>query len=222
MVDWSTIPPDLWFEIAKRLSSYEDFAAVSGVCKSWRMASTRENLKSPPLVPWLMLADRKNSEGKILREFFSISRSQVHKIILPEAEGKWCLTSQGWLMILQRNPLDINLVHPLTCAHISLPSLVSKSYNCRFQIPFPFIQKVVLSANPSRTRDFIALVIPERGHYFAFCKLGDTVWTTINAQFGCDDAIFHKGQVYAVDFRGSILVCDIEGPNPIGTETLSM
>jgi hypothetical protein len=102
MVDWSTIPPDLWFEIAKRLSSYEDFAAVSGVCKSWRMASTRENFKSPSLVPWLTLADHKNSEGKILHEFFSISRSQVHKIILPEAEGKWCLTSQGWLMILQR------------------------------------------------------------------------------------------------------------------------
>ena len=87
MMNWSAISHDLVFEIAKRLSSYEDFVALCGVCKSWRMISTRENLRSPQ-DPWLMLADHKNNVGKILRRFFSLSRSKIHKIILPEAEGK--------------------------------------------------------------------------------------------------------------------------------------
>ncbi|GMY31780.1 putative F-box protein At5g55150 [Fagus crenata] len=130
-MNWSAIPHDLVFEIAKRLSSYEDFVALCGVCKSWRMISTRENLRSPQ-DPWLMLADHKNNVG--------------------------------WL-IMQRNPLDINLADPITR---SCPN-------------------------------FTAI-------------LGDAVWTTINTPFSCRDAIFHKGQLYALYGIGSVLVCDIQGP----------
>lgn len=61
--DWSDLPKDFVGSLVKRPEvSLEDFTALAGVCKSWRLATTK-TCRLTHQVPFLMLPENEDMQG---------------------------------------------------------------------------------------------------------------------------------------------------------------
>ncbi|KAF8369923.1 hypothetical protein HHK36_032042 [Tetracentron sinense] len=215
MVNWSELHEDLLALIAKQLILYEDFVTFGGVCSSWRSVAVKKNFNPSLQIPWLMLAEKKHSHT---RAFFSLSKGMIHERMLPEAHGNRCFSSHGWLITLSVD-LTINLVNPLSRVRIPLPHQLTFKDHYTDYTPVELQQicifKAILSASPSWTSDYTVMVIYGPRVKLAFAKPGDEGWTTIDTwSSSYADIIYYRERFYAVNFKGHIMVCDVEGPNP--------
>lgn len=216
MANWSELLHDLLILISKRITSYEDFIAFGGVCTSWRLAATKPNfISKSPQIPWLMLAE-KETNHKNLREFFIPSKGKIHKVMLPEASKRRCLSSRGWLLTIGENGVDANLMHPFSRVQIQLPSLNTfKDYELYGTYNMHYISKVILSSTPSLKSDFVVMVIWGGAGKLGFLRPGDVAWTALDtwhAQYF--DVTYCEGKFYALDCTGRIVVFDVGGLNP--------
>ncbi|KAL6217462.1 hypothetical protein ACLB2K_010679 [Fragaria x ananassa] len=237
MPDWSKdLPQDLIISIAKlvAVSSFEDFSDFGAVCKSWKSAAdhlkknyltnTTEGLgfftnQAPLLV--LPPTNRWNEDDDGMVKFFSLTKGKTYKHSLPETARKVCCSSLGWLLTLcdekgEKAGLQCHLVHPLNRTNIQLPNLRYPYTN--------FISKFVISSSPSWALDYVVMYATSMN--LQFCRPGLGIdWTKINPsstpqlveRFCISDLLFYKGQFYVVDFKGCVLVCDIQ--NPMQTQT---
>lgn len=190
----------------------------------------------------------KNSVGTS-RGLYSLSSMKTYNIELPEAAGKVILgTSKGWLLTLGRD-LQINLLHPLLRHQISLPpmtmfpSLIKFLCGTKENASERFIQKVVMSSElpkkisdiSSSNRSPVVMVVYHSSDILAFVRLGDKVWTDVKVSadddlidivYGFHDIVYHKGNFYAVDFKGNIYLCcidiDEKRGGPRGTKIASL
>ncbi|KAG8662098.1 hypothetical protein MANES_01G063800v8 [Manihot esculenta] len=206
MSDWSDLPSDLLLQIAQKINSFEDLFAFSLVSRAW-------NERSSNTAPWLILPE-KNGTGSESREFLSLYRGRVYRLLLPEAKGKQCLSSQGWLMIIEFHRV-ISLVHPISHLKISLPQFIR--YPDGEDGKYFYIDKIskfVLSSNPSRTSDFRVMAIYGDDKKLACCRPGDEEWTKIDlGSSPCTDLINYKGQFCVLDEKFRVLAVDFKGPN---------
>uniref|UniRef100_A0A5B7ANM9 KIB1-4 beta-propeller domain-containing protein n=1 Tax=Davidia involucrata TaxID=16924 RepID=A0A5B7ANM9_DAVIN len=237
MANWVELQEDLLVLIATRLTLLEDFVAFGGVCTSWRLAmvTTKKNFSRLPQVPWLMLAeeedDNNNSNSNSnFRDFYSLTKCKIHRVMLPEASGKRCFSSQGWLLTIGKDE-EVNLVHPLSRVQIQLPNLTTVSDLEEMataaigtgEMYLTFIQNVVLSCSPSSDNVVVVMVIHGALSKLAFHKTGDDAWTTVETRMAQYlDLICYEGQFYAVDCRGRVVVCDVNGPCPTIAQIVSM
>lgn len=77
-----------------------------------------------------------------------------------------------------------------------------------------FLKKVVLSSSPLEASGFTALAILSQTGDLAYCRDGDQSWTFIDgARSFSEDVISVNGLFYAVDSKGVVAVCDVEGPS---------
>ncbi|KAF8412280.1 hypothetical protein HHK36_000241 [Tetracentron sinense] len=223
MSNWSELPNDLLGLIAKRVIIYEDFVAFGGVCNSWRSVAVRQNFTPSPQLPWLMLPEQKNSNN---RAFFSLSKGMVHERPLPEARGKRCWGSQGWLVTFS---IDFNIspLNPFTGLQIQLPPhrTFKHHYVTSEEDEFGYtptllqevyIKKAIVSSSPSSSSDYVVMVIHGPNIQLAFARPGDDAWTTIEKTRPGSyfDVIFYKEKFYAVNSLGDVVVYDVQGPNP--------
>ncbi|KAH7833365.1 hypothetical protein Vadar_005553 [Vaccinium darrowii] len=231
MAYWADLVQDLLILIARRVDFVEDFAAFGRVCRSWRLVAVKENFKGSQQIPWLMLAeeeeeeeeegegDDKNNRAVNGRRFVSITEGVViGKLMLPEARGKRCLETRGWLVTISESG-DMNLLHPLTRVQVSLPPITTLKYYYEDEMYNTYIQiqKAVLSSSPSGSSkdDYVLMIIYGGSGFLGFCRCGDKAWTTIETRLGCFmDITYFNGQFYAVNARGMIYVCDVGGRNP--------
>ncbi|KAH7840653.1 hypothetical protein Vadar_019799 [Vaccinium darrowii] len=217
MSNWAELQRDLLIEIAKRVAFLEDFSVFSRVCRSWRLVAVEENFKGSQQIPWLMLAEEDN--GSSSRRLVSATDGNpIGNLLLPEAEGRRCMETLGWLVTASEAG-DINLLDPISRVQIPLPHISTfKHYEDNMPVNFFYIQKAVLSSRPcisSKENNYVLMVTYEGCGFLGFWKSGDKAWTTIETHEGAfHDITYHHGQFYAVNSEGNVFVCDVGGRDP--------
>ncbi|KAF7150374.1 hypothetical protein RHSIM_Rhsim02G0226200 [Rhododendron simsii] len=194
MGNWAELGEDLLGLIVKRVALYEVFLSFHGVCRAWHSVAVDGNFKGYEQIPWLMLSEKDNGNEC---QFVSLRKGSVIRTVnLPEARGKRCLETLGWLVTISEDG-DMNLLHPFSRVQIGLPHITTfKDYeDGRMKNNIIFMQKAVLSSRPEDNADFALMVIYSGNG--AFC-----------------DIIFHKGLFYGVTFGGKVFACDVWGPHP--------
>lgn len=221
--DWSSLHQDVVDSIAKRIVSPADLIAFAAVCKAWRSAAIKEYFTSQSTLksPVLMIQANNKEKGTLTPEFYNSSKSTwskgtFHKLgLLATKKTKQSFySSLGWLVAVSED-LKVDLLHPLSHAQIELPD-INKVRNHHQQqsfsgVPYEFIaSKFVLSSSPSWTCDYIVTVIYRILGGWGFWRPGEEEWTSVGRNIM--DLAYYKGQFYAVDFDGNIMVCEIAEP----------
>ncbi|XP_052520145.1 uncharacterized protein LOC128071305 [Budorcas taxicolor] len=223
MADWAGLQHDLVIEIAERVPSMESYNSLGAVCKSWRDAATKGHLNQKAFEgPWLMHAEKGEEKGSSpeqqqqegMREFSSVSLGgKTRKIFLPEASKKRCLSCRDWLLVVAEDEIQACLLHPLSRVQINLPKLNNlPHYDSMISYNLHFVEKVVLSADPSSTSDFIVIVIWGRRNRLGLCKPGDTSWTAMDEWLDpFFDIVYCNNKLYALDWDSRVVTCDVDG-----------
>ncbi|PIA56756.1 hypothetical protein AQUCO_00700842v1 [Aquilegia coerulea] len=226
--DWSTLPIDLLELIAERLN-VNHVIRLRAVCKSWQKISPSSKLHSTQ-VPWLMLPFKKSIHTR--RRFYSLSDSNhIYSIKLSQYnQNSCCGSSRGWLFEVD-NLMRCSILNPLTRVHIVLPSVWLANSNYLGGSPrthHQIIDKFVLSSSPLTSKyssdndTCLVMIILENRRKLAFCKSVDKTWTIIEENMCTvglyEDVTYFKGQFYAVDDKGRVVVCDLSGPWPVINE----
>ncbi|KAK2639741.1 hypothetical protein Ddye_027536 [Dipteronia dyeriana] len=133
---------------------------------------------------------------------FNIRTHKIHEVPLPEEEkgNIWYSSSGFWWLITigVEPPHEIGLFNPFTRDRITLPR-ASDLLKVREEL------RVITSANPLIDPKFSVLATHSCGFKIAFCRPGDSSWTSIKGFQGiCNDTIFHKGEFFAVNHRGDL------------------
>ncbi|KAF7151204.1 hypothetical protein RHSIM_Rhsim02G0225500 [Rhododendron simsii] len=215
MGKWAELPEDILVLIAKQITLFEDFLFFSGVCRSWRSVAVNDNFKGSEQIPWLMLCDKDKPDE---HQFVSVRKGGVIRTVhLPEARGKRCLETLGWLVTTSEDG-DINLLHPFTRVQINLPHISTfEYYSARRNKYLSFINKAVLSSRPEDGKDYVLMVIYASGHagrgHLAFWRSRDKSWILVNIVWFYD-INFYNGLCYGVTGSGTVHAFDVLGPNP--------
>ncbi|KAF7150964.1 hypothetical protein RHSIM_Rhsim02G0225200 [Rhododendron simsii] len=217
MGNWAELPEDLLVLTANKITLFEDFLSFSGVCRSWRSVAINDNFKGSEQIPWLMLSDKDKPDE---RQFVSLRKGGVIRTVnLPEARGKRCLETLGWLVTVAEDG-EINLLHPFTRVQINLPHVTTfKHYQMRtFDKNTSFISKAVLSSRPEESEDYALVVAYGDSGYVCFWRPGDMSWTDVRISLlYFRDIIFHGGLFYGVVGRAFVFAFDVWGPDPTRT-----
>ncbi|XP_049396959.1 probable F-box protein At1g65740 [Solanum stenotomum] len=215
LADWSELQYDLLVLIARHLNLIEDYLNFGTVCKSWHSVPTKNNFNNYlSRAPWLMIAEE---DGNSIRKFFSLYNGMILNKRIPKARRKRCMESMGWLIMVGEDEGEISMLHPFSGVQIELPhqNTTIDYHNHRTGWKMGFIFKAVLSANPSHTFDYLLMVIEGNTRFLSFWRPGDIRWTRVTLQAtnrmrtAFFDLIYFNGQIYAVDYSGDLLVCDI-------------
>ncbi|KAK4728924.1 hypothetical protein R3W88_021912 [Solanum pinnatisectum] len=210
MAIWEELPNDLLVKIANRVKVMEDFIALRDVCTSWRVSITKDDFDMfSPQVPLLMLNATKYHK---YHEFYSLSKKKVVRVFLPEARGTDCVSSEGWLCTMSYYRKKMNLLHPFSRTQIQLPSLKSLLVSHDVKIVsirkrYPLNQKVLLSASPSITSDYVVMVSRPRDLNWSRSNINTTNHTWGNAT----SIIYYNGQFYCVTCYSHLWVFDVAG-----------
>ncbi|XP_042485696.1 putative F-box protein At5g55150 [Macadamia integrifolia] len=226
MGSWDERCHDILGVIVDQLSAIEDIGHFGAVCQAWRSVSV-EKWHLSIVDPWLMLAEKKDSDN---RGFYSLSTKKVYYLNLPEARGRKCWSSYGWLITLGLD-LEIHLLNPFSRSRVSirLPSLrtLPNQYSIETSPEFirrAFIKKVILSSRPSKritsedhNEKCVVMGIFSEFRRLSFMRLGDEVWTHVYTprEEGCiTDVVYLNGQFYGFTSLGKLVIVDISSPDP--------
>ncbi|PHU23334.1 hypothetical protein BC332_08441 [Capsicum chinense] len=192
MANWAEFPNDVIAHIAKHVKGIEYFISFRAVCTSWKIAATKDNFDVLwPQLPLLMLGAKDDN----YREFYSLSKKKVLRLYIPEAKWRTCFSSKGWLICFLQCALEISLLNPFSRNKIQLPpgknlwSLQGYKAGPEGRM-WHFIDKVILSVNPSVTSDYILMVsyyVPSHDglggcYYLAFLRHRDLNGTKIDCR----------------------------------------
>ncbi|XP_056165682.1 uncharacterized protein LOC115687474 isoform X2 [Syzygium oleosum] len=207
--DWPQLPKELLEMISDQLTGLDDHVRFRAVCRSWA------SIRPPP----------------------SISENKFYRFSSPEFLGKRCCgSSYGWLALLDGTP-EILLFNPLTEEKILLPNLTRLPEVLEFHekgeeylyedlmgehhtidmdiMKNFFVHCIALSGDPTlvNQNSWAALCYDLRANRLAFCKVHDKSWTVLQDQpTRYVDILIHKEQLYAVDFTGRVIICDLCSP----------
>uniref|UniRef100_A0A2N9FZ77 F-box domain-containing protein n=1 Tax=Fagus sylvatica TaxID=28930 RepID=A0A2N9FZ77_FAGSY len=211
----SDLPAELLEVILTKLP-FVDNIRSSAVCSSWNSATTQTPLCAQ--TPWLMLPSDQEHDFTTCR-FFNLAENKVYKMKnVFEGLGYdvWCVgSSHGWLVILddEANP---HLFNPFSRVQIQLPLFTDELANVN-NLRKSFITKAILLADPSRSNDFVVVMIYDYdfASRLAFYKQGDKTWTKlVGANQDYCDIICHDNQLYALADNRSVEVWEFQSSSP--------
>uniref|UniRef100_A0A5B6ZKT9 F-box domain-containing protein n=1 Tax=Davidia involucrata TaxID=16924 RepID=A0A5B6ZKT9_DAVIN len=243
MADWSRLPSELVREIANQLGAVEDFVAFLMVCSSWRSAAPKQEWNPRvPQLPWLILAESNGSESETTtRGFYNLGRNKRYDLNVPETHGRRCWGSEiGWMFTVGMD-LQTHLFNPLSHVQISLPPLTTfekHPYTFDFEEekpPYPdwirtrFVRRAcVINGNRSApfvtANNIVVMAIYGDNSYLALAKPGYESWVSLqddgNARF--HDIVCFKDQIFGIRLDGTLVLCEIEGPDPPKTSDFAL
>ncbi|MCL7039731.1 hypothetical protein MKW94_008355 [Papaver nudicaule] len=229
MAEWSQLPGELLYNIAKSLNSDLDVLRMRSVCSPWRSSVSYPLFyclpNCIPIHPKVISTSISNLG------LFYLSRRLIIRLGPPESQQ----TGTSWLIKLEQDGPDmLHLLNPLTgnLVNQSCPTSPKIIDSINFQIfelaqefvlrftnnpPFTnpsaysgdlYMEKVVFSSSPpwSVGNDYVIMTIHVSGKLAVF-KSVDNSWTVID-EFTSpyDDVICYKGGFYAVDTNGRAVV----------------
>ncbi|KAF9594201.1 hypothetical protein IFM89_028858 [Coptis chinensis] len=235
VVDWNKLPDDMLKLIVKHLA-FPDFARFGSVCSSWRsLASVGLHLHHKGgRLPWLIVpyydvvgqAPPANTRDNYCPDpalgFFSILDGAIHKVDIPELQGRRiCGSSFGWLITVHGNS-EFQLLRPFTGKVVNLPPLTTVFPDMVWdtnRMRNQYIYKVITSPNAESP---IVIAIPYQLAMLLFYKPGEDndvddpfIWKKIRgghvkggSRQLCpiySDITFYKGDLYALRCRGEVL-----------------
>ncbi|XP_060187777.1 uncharacterized protein LOC132616976 [Lycium barbarum] len=167
-----------------------------------------------------MLADKDDD----YQEFYSHSKKKVSCIFLPEARGRDCFPTEGWLCTVSSTG-EINLLHPFSRTQIQLPPDESSLDLCILdeddeEQKFRYrIVNAILSANPSLTSDYVLVISYSALEcLLAFWRPANLKWTCIDYGsnvYDVSNMVYYKGRLYVLDNNiCQVWVFDILGQRP--------
>ncbi|GKC03776.1 hypothetical protein Tco_0995386, partial [Tanacetum coccineum] len=208
-MEWSEMLREILDLVAQKyVTFYEDYPSFAGVCKSWRLAAvhnarTCHNSNGPPSrFPSLMLAEK--SEDKEFRELFLLSNKSIRKIRLPEAYGKLCMSSCGWLLTVGDDNAS-QLINPLSRETINLPKVNTFPEFSETSEWNVGISKLVLLIPFN-----LVVVLWGRSRKLGFCHIGDNKWT--------DVAEGWRGQIYDITYYNGRAPNEVFGAYILGLD----
>nr|GFA52277.1 hypothetical protein [Tanacetum cinerariifolium] len=183
--------------------------------QSWHSAAAwGDYLNGPPSrFPSLLLAE-KEDDGREFRELFLLSNKSIRKIRLPEAYGKVCRSSCGWLITVGRDRAA-QLINPLSRETINLPKVDTFDTRLALSKFHEGPRKLlIITNNPSSLK--LPLVVVLWGSFnMGFCRPGVNKWTTIGYHNLICDITYYNRQVYTIDnYYYNIRACDVHGEDP--------
>ncbi|KAI8569553.1 hypothetical protein RHMOL_Rhmol02G0287200 [Rhododendron molle] len=138
-------------------------------------------------------------------------RGKLNWKMLPEAKGKQCFESLGWLITVSETG-DMNLLHPLSRVQIPLPHISFPKTSISLRI-----RKAALTScpSPSSKDNYALMVIYEGFRSLCFWKSGDKAWTKIKTSgYFFMDITYYKRKFYSISHEGTLFVCDVWGCDP--------
>ncbi|PIA27539.1 hypothetical protein AQUCO_07600005v1 [Aquilegia coerulea] len=212
---------DLWlwvpcFNRDKLITQIKDYIRFGAVCRLWRSVYTH-NLQwyrthLPRQLPLLMFSTNDDVKHSFL---FSVTENKIynHPLAIPHNEN--CRSStEGWLVTVY-NGLEVHLLNPWLTVNnvIELPPL--SAFEPRGNITsVSYLNKVVLSANPTLNSNYIAIAIYSRYCRLALFKPGNKRWMSFNTNHELfEDVIYYKDQFYAINYFGEVFTCDANPSN---------
>ncbi|KAM7481925.1 hypothetical protein LguiB_006508 [Lonicera macranthoides] len=220
--DWSQLPYDLLGSITNRLGAFEDFAALSSVCTSWRSALLKEENWSKHCVPWLLFG--KFDSSYIYRHYLLIptlnkkkNKYNVIEPLITNAKRCWG-SSIGWVFTLAHDSTTA-LVNPLNGVRITLPPLTES------------ITKALVFVNgtdKNNNNNVIVMVITDYKDRYSlfFARPGFGEWISVedheNGGFadvacyedqengGFADVACQEDKIFGVRSNGALVMCQID------------
>lgn len=160
--------------------------------------------------------------------------NKLYHLELPElAEVKLFLgSSHGWV-VTGEDSSSLRLLNPLTRAQLELPprscfpdietyrpsdtdneyglrGCLGKAYTFSTKhVRNHFTHKIILSTSPTDD-NYVAVAAFGVFDRLAYCRKGYTEWVHLDGDCtGYADFIFIRGQFYALDLKGRLLICEV-------------
>ncbi|KAJ0010625.1 hypothetical protein Pint_34203 [Pistacia integerrima] len=223
MTDWSGLPKDLLYLIAKRLDTSLDRFRFRSVCSAWRSSVAPKRRRFPGRFP--MLPDD-NTNISSTSFGFHLSKRTVFLVKSPQMATSWLikieedtLNRKRLIYPLKRHRFDFRKVVDIQnlniceIGHEYVLNYINSPPNSNFmnELCNLYMEKVVLMYLGSRESDsdgFVLLTVHVSGKLAMF-KSGHKKWTILQYMPSpFDDVIVYKGRFYAVDNTGSTVVVD--------------
>ncbi|CAB4315285.1 unnamed protein product [Prunus armeniaca] len=180
--DWSSLHQDIVDSIAKRMVSPADLIVFAAVCKAWRSAA--------------------------IKEYFTSRSTLKSPVLMIQAKNKEKGTLTPEFYNSSRSTWSKGTFHKLGLLapkktkqsfYSSLGWLVAVSADLKVDLLHPLSHDQI--ELPDINKDFGRL---------GFWRPGEDEWTSVGRNIM--DLAYYKGQFYAVDFDGNIMVCEIAEP----------
>lgn len=225
---WSQLPEDILYLIFKRLSRL-DHLRLKSICCLWN--SVVSLLQT---MPWLMFRSDVDIEQNSLQFFNPQDESRCRlKNFIPSGHGEsFCVgSSHGWLVVMN-NRASPYLLKPFSQDQIQLPdkitfpsvedvlegikgSWIISQRNCRNILKFHyypstrdlrenFIQKAVLTSDPSKNDNYGVCAIFGKKRRLALFLNGEQKWISLDGlENGYRDiACCNNNEIYALSLYG--------------------
>ncbi|XP_068316368.1 F-box/kelch-repeat protein At1g57790-like [Pyrus communis] len=215
--DWAALPRELLNLVVEKTESPKEF---SFVCKSWRSAAKdTQSYCAMTTNPLLMIS----SQSYYKWSLYNPVDDKVLKTQLNLARQRFCGSSKGWLIVVDKNRL-VSLINPFFSNDekkiIHLPPLSPPSL-IRLRRENYFVYKATISADPILNADnCIVTVVYEGICQLAFLRLNkDSQWTYILEKVDrgwwrtVEEVVQFEDRFYAVDLYGKVFSFDVTTPS---------
>nr|CAB3469654.1 unnamed protein product [Digitaria exilis] len=210
---WADLPVELVELVLSRLDVFS-VTLLAAVCAPWAMAVAAAKPSLPLGKPCLLASTKDDDRCSVLDLTDLVAGDRL-----------WVGGKGAWLATIDAR-CNLQLLNPYTGDRIDLPAVSTipgvepnggrrRRYGIRhLACPDDAFRKVVLCDTPSGggAGGYLAVAIVA-GRILAVARGGDRIWTSLTNHrdmwAGYDDAVVHKGNLFAVDAEGVVFSWDL-------------